>query len=273
MRESELEKVGAALSSMPARAGQTVAVGAAAVSFITSSAVMGDLTWYAALDARWQIAVLCLAGTQIFLVVTALVLTLTVAPPDAVGLYQGPARTETVVRERPWWEFWRPSVELQQDTVPPPKPIGFADEAQERILSTAGSGQITQTHVDEYMAMIAFLQASEDSALLHMRRRTILTAARCVSLAAVCAGVVLIIAAASRFGLSTMQGNQSADKNVIIDGRTPHANHQFVPQKPSQGGSTAPAERRNSGGIQRQGVRPSRPSNPSRSVGGVNKGH
>jgi hypothetical protein len=268
MREAELEKVGAALSSTPTRAGQMVAVGAAAVGFITSSAVMGDLSWYTSISPRWQLAVLCLAGLQVGLVVTALVLCLTVAPPDAVGLYQGPSPTQQVVRKRTWltslrgegrgftrrmlsarwwkpvkrsrllrwlsvlrWIFWRQVVRSKSQPSPLQVPISFADEACDKILASAGTRIINQIHVDEYMAMIAFLQASEDSDLLHRRRKTMALAATCVAIAAICGGFILIVAGSARLGSATVQRDQSAQMNVIMNARSYHVLGQSVPKK------------------------------------------
>lgn len=265
MRESELDKVGSALSSVPTRASQTVTVGAAAVGFLTSSAVVGDLGWYAKLDHRWQTAVLWMGGFQIVLVVLALVLCLSMAPPDSVGLYQGPPTTETVSEKRPWWRLWKRAV------VESPSPIGFADEARDRILSTAGTRLATQVHIDEYMAMIAFLRATEDSDLLHRRRKRVTVAAWFVAIAAVLGGAILCVAAANRLGTAAVQGNQTTTKNVIMGEETTGGYHRAVPTK-AQGSRPTPPQRRDTGDLQRQGVRSSGARDPRGRTGRIDKG-
>lgn len=267
MRESELEKVGSALSSVPTRASQTIAVGAAAVGFLTSSAVVGDLNWFSRLNHGWQSAVLWMGGTQIALVVIALVLTLSMAPPDTVGLYQGPPTTETVAEKRRWWRFWR-----RATTEEPPLPIGFADEARDKILATSGSRLVTQSQIDEYMAMIAFLRATEDSDLLHRRRRRVSIAAWFVAVSAVLGGAILCVAAANRLGTAAGEGNQVAPKDVILGKETPNANIRVVPSQASEGSRATPTQWGNTGGLQRQGLQPRWPGNSRRRIGRVDQG-
>jgi len=248
-RESELEKVGSALSSVPTRASQTVTIGAAAVGFLTSSAVTGDLKWFSTLDPRWQTAILCLGGLQIAFVVVALVLCLTMAPPDSVGLYNGPPTTEIVSTRRPWWS----RILGHQPNFDEPRPtsIGFAEEAYQRIVATAHPESITQTHIDEYLAMIAFLRASEDSRLLNRRRRRVILAAWCVAISAVIGGVILCVAAASRLSAIPSPRNQLPGQTVIMDSRGSNDPNQLVKSKTNNRPHPRPSQRRDSGDLQR----------------------
>ena len=230
MREAEVEKVGAALSSVPTRAGQTVAVAAAAVSFITSTAVLGDLGWFVRLVRPLQITVVICVGLQIILVVSALVLTLTFVPPDTIGLYQAPSRVETLARRARLWEFWRwgrPVIRTQEIA----SPVGFAAEAQSQLEQTSGGAEINDATVDEYMAMIAFYRASDDGALLRRRRRRVATAASCVVAAAILGGSILFAATGQRMveilggpdGPSLESGgNSSRGTDVILRARSPN---------------------------------------------------
>lgn len=255
MRESELEQISSALSSVPTRASQTIAVGAAAVGFLTSSAVVGDLGWFARLAPSLQSTILWMGGAQVLLVVIALCLVLSMAPPDTVGLYQGPSLVITITERRSRWRRLH-----HAQVAEPAQPIGFAAEASEMITAIAGNRLVAQADIDEYMAMIAFLRATEDSDLLHRRRKRVSVAAAMVAASALLGGAILFVAVDNRLNAATQQRTEPPPKTVIIHGGHPDERTQVVPSETDRRSDSAPSQRGNAGHVQRQSLQTRRTS-------------
>ena len=237
LRERELLEVQSALSSLPSRAGPSISVAAAAVGFLTSTAVMGDLSWFKHLPEGWQMLVGVLVTSQIVLVGVAIYCSIRTLPPPLISVYVDKG-TESSGRN------------------------GFVADVEQEIRTGFGGGPVDESAVDAYMAMFAFANRETDAKQLYDHRNRLNVAAWCVIGSTVVAGFVLALAATGRMAMSSGQGSSEETRNdfvnrpVIISVRGKEADELIRISKEAVPNSGTTFRRRNARSLQRKDVLP-----------------